>query len=121
MQYPRLVGRDLNVLDQGRVAPDAERVVRKAARADDLAVVRAPPKAGHLRARVDAVGARARGRVPEVDVTVVGASTGSEEVELPGTPAESLDGGAMVGLAELGRRQRTGIPDRDEVVIPARR
>lgn len=66
-----LVGRDLDVADESGIAPDAERVVREATRADDLPVVGAPAEAGDLRTGVDAVDAGARGGVPEVDVTVV--------------------------------------------------
>jgi hypothetical protein len=62
---------DLNVADQGRVAPDAKRVVGEAAGADNLTVVRAPSKAGDLGSSVDAIDASTSGGVPEMDVTIV--------------------------------------------------
>ena len=120
MQNPGLVGRDLDVAHQRRVAPDAERVVREAGGADDLAVVRAPAQAGDLRARVDAVDARARCRVPEVDVAVVGAAPRREQVVLPRAPAERLHGRLVVGLGELGRAEAARVPDGDDVVVAAR-
>ena len=115
-----LVGGDLDVADESGVAPDAQGVVGKTARADDLAVVRAPAEAGNLRARVDAVDASARSRVPEVDVAIIRTASGSEEVHVPGAPGESLDGRLVVGLGELGNRQGPGIPDRDKVVVATR-
>ena len=78
VQDPAFVGGDLDVADESRVAPDAERVVGEAARADNLAVVRAPAEAGDLAAGIDAVDASAGGGVPEVDVTVVRAAAGGE-------------------------------------------
>lgn len=112
---------DLDVLDQRRVAPDADAVVREAGRAGNLLVVGAPLERRDLAARVDAVDAAARGRVPEVDVAVVAAAAGGEQVVLPGTPRERLDGRVVVGLLELGRLQRARVPDGDEVVVAARR
>lgn len=102
VQNTGLVSGDLDIADESWVAPDAERVVRETARADDLAVVVAPSQTGDLGAGVDAVGAGTGRGVPEVDVTVVGTTPGGEEVELPGAPTESLDSGAVVGLGELG-------------------
>ena len=61
----------LDVADQCWIAPDAERVVRKSTRADELAVMFAPLNARHLRAGVDAVRPGAGGGVPEVNVTIV--------------------------------------------------
>ena len=80
VEYTALMRRDLDVTDQGRVAPDAERVVGEAARADNLAVVRAPAEAGDLAAGIDAVDASAGGGVPEMDHTVVGTTAGGKEV-----------------------------------------
>jgi hypothetical protein len=114
-----LVGRDLDSSDESRVAPDAEGVVGETARADNLAVVGAPAERGDLRAGVDAVDASARGRVPEVDVTVIRTTASGEEVHVPGAPGESLDGSLVVGLGELGNRQRSSVPDGDEVVVAA--
>ena len=65
------MSRDLNIADQGWVAPDADRVVGESAGADDLTVVRAPSEGCDLRTGVDAVDTRTGGCVPEVDVTVV--------------------------------------------------
>jgi len=113
----RLVSRDLDVLDKSRVRPDAQRVVREAGAADKLLVRGAPLERSNLAASVDAVGASARGRVPEVDHTVVRTTTSSEKVGLPRAPGESLDGSLVVGLLELGCVERTSIPDADEVVI----
>lgn len=81
----------------------------------------APPQAGHLGSGVDAVGAGTGGGVPEVNVSVIRASSGGQQVELPGAPAEGLDGGTVVGLGELGGAEGSGIPDVDQVVIAARR
>jgi hypothetical protein len=114
-----LVGRDLDSSDKGRVAPDAQRVVGETAWADNLTVVRAPAERSNLRASVDAVDASTRGGVPEVDVAIVRATTSSKEVHVPGAPREGLDGSLVVGLGELGDRQRSGIPDGDEVVVAA--
>jgi hypothetical protein len=65
------MSRDLNVADQGWIAPDAEGVVREAAGADNFAVMRAPSKRGNLRTGIDAVDTSTSGCVPEVDVTVI--------------------------------------------------
>lgn len=116
-----LMRRDFDVADQCRVAPDAQRVVWESTRADNLPVVVAPPQAGHLGASVDAVGTGAGGGIPEVYVTVIRTTSGGQQVQLPGAPAESLDGGAVVGLGELGGAERPGIPDVDQVVVTARR
>jgi hypothetical protein len=62
---------NLDVAHQGWVAPDAERVVREAAGADDLLVMRAPPKAGNLGPSVDTVDSSTSCSVPEVNVTIV--------------------------------------------------
>lgn len=114
-----LVSRNLHVTNQGRVAPDAQGVVREAAGADNLTVVVAPLQAGDLRAGVDTVGPSAGGRVPEVDVTVVGTTTRREQIQLPRAPAEGLDGSTVVRLGELGCAERPRIPDVDQVVIAA--
>lgn len=108
---------NLNVAHQSRVAPDAEGVIGEAAGADDLTVVRAPSQAGNLRAGIDAVHSSTSCGIPEVNVTVIGSSTSSENVWLPWTPAESLDGGFMIGLRELGDSQRASIPNGDKVII----
>lgn len=119
MQNPALVGGDLDVADESRVAPDAERVVGEAARADDLTVARAPPQAGDLRASVDAVHAGTRGGVPEVDVTVVRTTARGEQVHVPRAPGKGLDCRLVVRLGELGHGQRARVPDGDEVVVAA--
>jgi len=119
VQDTSFVGWNLHIADQSGVAPDAERVVWEAAGTDDLAVVVAPFQAGDLRTSVDAVGAGPGGSVPEVDVAVVRASTSSEEVQLPGTPAEGLDRSAVVGLGEFGSTERSRVPDVDQVVVTA--
>lgn len=62
---------DLDIADQGWVAPDADGVVWEAAGADNLAVVRAPSERGDLGTSVDAVNTSSGGGVPEVDVSVV--------------------------------------------------
>ena len=62
---------DLNVANEGWVAPDTDRVIREAATADDLAIVGAPSEASNLRAGIDAVHSCASSCVPEVNVTVV--------------------------------------------------
>ena len=36
---------------------------------------------------------------------------------MPWAPAKSLDGSLVVGLLKLGRAERPGIPDGDEVVV----
>jgi hypothetical protein len=82
-------------------------------------VVGAPAKRSDLRTSVDAVDASTRGGVPEVNVTVVRAATSSEEVHVPRAPREGLDSSLVVGLGELRNRQRSGIPDGDEVVVAA--
>jgi len=71
---------NLNVLDKGWIAPDAQAVVWEARGRDNLLVRGGPSQAGDLRASVDAVDASARGGVPEVDHTVVATTTGGEEV-----------------------------------------
>lgn len=119
MKDAALVSRNLNVTDQSRVAPDAERVVREATGADNLAVVGAPAERCHLRTSINAVDSSTRGRVPEMDVTIVGAATGGQQVHVPRAPGESLDGSLVVGLGKLGNGQRTGIPDRNQVVVAA--
>lgn len=121
MQHTGLVGRNLDVLDQSRVAPDGEAVVGEAGRGDDLLVRSAPAEGSNLASGVDAVDASARGGVPEVDVSVVGSTAGGEQVGLPRAPGECLDGGLVVGLLELGGRELTGIPDGDEVVVATSR
>ena len=52
-----------------------------------------------------------------MDVTIVGTTSGGQEVMLPWAPSESLDCGVMVGFLELGRLEATGVPDGDKVVI----
>jgi hypothetical protein len=71
MKDSGLVSRNLNIPNQSGVAPDAERVVGKAAGADNLTVMRAPSKRSNLRTSIDAVDTSACGCVPEVDMTVV--------------------------------------------------
>jgi len=71
MQDPSLMGWNLYVSNQSRIAPDAEGVVREAARANKLSVVIAELQAGDLRACVDAVDSSAGSGVPEMDVSVV--------------------------------------------------
>lgn len=80
VEYTSLVSGDLNVTDQSRVAPDAERVVREATGADDLAVVVAPAQGGDLGASIDAVGTSTSGSVPEVNVTIVRTTASGEKV-----------------------------------------
>jgi hypothetical protein len=106
-----LVGWDLNIANQCWVAPDADGVVWETAGADDLTVVRAPSKAGDLRASINAVDTSAGSRVPEVDVTIIRSTTGSKKVWLPWAPAESLDRSLVVGLGELWDSQGASIPD----------
>lgn len=71
MKNTSLVGWDLDVADQGWVAPDADGVVWEATGADDLTVMGAPSEGGNLRTGVDAVDTSTSGSIPEVDVTVV--------------------------------------------------
>ena len=66
-----LVSWDLNVANQGWVAPDADGVVWEAAGANNFTVVRAPSEAGNLGSGINAVDTSTGGGVPEVDVTVV--------------------------------------------------
>jgi hypothetical protein len=113
------MGGDLDVLDERRVGPDGDGVVWEARGAGDLLVVGAPAQRGDLGASVDGVDTCTSGRVPEVDVAVVGATAGSEEVVLPRAPGEGLDGGVVVGLLELGSRERASVPNGDEVVVAA--
>jgi len=120
VQHPALVGGDLDVLDQRRVAPDADAVVGEARRRRDLLVVGAPLQAGDLAAGVDGVDARPRCRVPEVDVAVVRAAARRQQVELPRAPAQRLDRRVVVRLLELGRLQSARVPDRHQVVVAAR-
>jgi len=112
-----LMGRNFNVLDQGRVTPKADRVVRETTGACNLLVVGAPPKTGDLRASVNAVDTSTGSGVPEVNVPVVGSTAGSEKVGLPRAPAESLDCSAVVGLGELRCVEGTSIPDGDQVIV----
>lgn len=104
MQHSALVSRDVDISHKGRIAPDGQGVVGEAARADNLAVVRAPTQAGDLRPRVYAVHPSSRGRVPEVDVAVVRTTSGGEQVRVPRAPRKSLDSGLVVGLGEFGHR-----------------
>jgi len=112
-----LMGRDFNVLDQSWVAPEADGVVGEATGTGNLLVLAAPSEGGNLRAGVDAVDTSTSGGVPEVNVSVVGSTTSSEEVWLPWAPAKSLDSSTVVGLGELGSIERAGVPDGDEVVV----
>jgi len=80
------MGRDLDVLDQGGIAPDAEAVIGESRAADDLLVASAPPQACDLGSCVDAVGASAGGRVPEMDLTIVAPAASGKEVRLPWAP-----------------------------------
>lgn len=80
MKDTGFVSGDFDIADESWVTPDAQRVVGEPTGANNLAVVVAPAQAGHLRASVDAVGASTSSGVPEVNVTVIGASTGSEQV-----------------------------------------
>jgi hypothetical protein len=108
---------DLNVADQSWVAPDAERVVGKAAGADDLTVVRTPSEAGDLGSSVDAVDTSTSGGVPEVDVTIIWSTSSSKNVWLPRAPTKCLHCSLVVGLGELGDSQGASIPDGDEVIV----
>lgn len=119
VKYSALVGRDVDISHEGRVTPNAQGVVREAARADNLAVVRAPAQAGDLGPRIYAVYTSSRGRVPEVNVTVVRSTSGGEQVCVPGAPRKSLDSSLVVGLGEFGHGQGTSIPDGNEVVVAA--
>jgi hypothetical protein len=94
---------DLSVSDESWILPDAEGIVWKAARADDLTVVVAPSKTRHLGASIDAVRSGSGRGVPEMYVSVVRASSGGQKIQLPWTPAQCLDGCAVVGLLKLGR------------------
>lgn len=80
VQNARLVGWNLHVLHARWVAPDAERVVRETASADDFLVVSAPSQASDLRVSGDVVDASSGGSVPEVDLTIVRSTAGCEEV-----------------------------------------
>lgn len=71
MENSSLVCWDLNVTNQSRITPDADRVVWEATGADNLTVVRAPSERGDLRTSVDAVDSCTGSGVPEVDVTIV--------------------------------------------------
>ena len=114
------MGWNLDILDERWVRPDGDAVVWEAGSACDLLVVVAPSQAGDLAAGVDGVDACASGGVPEVDVTIVRATTSGKEVVLPWAPRQSLNGGIVVGLLKLGSRQRASIPDRDKVVVATR-
>ncbi len=94
---------DFCVSDEGRILPDAEGIVWKAARADDLTVVVAPPEARHLGASIDAVRSGSGRGVPKMYVSVVRASSGGQKIQLPWTPAQCLDSCAVVGLLKFGR------------------
>lgn len=80
VEYTSLVSGDLNIANQSRIAPDAERVVGEATGADDLAVVVAPAQGRDLGASVDAVGTSTSGGVPEVNVTIVRTTASGEKV-----------------------------------------
>jgi len=110
---------NFDIANQGWIAPNAEGIVWKAARAHKLPVVVAELEAGYLRTSVDAVDPSSRGGVPEVDVSVIGATSRGEEIELPRAPAESLDRGTVIGLLEFGRIERSCIPDGNQVVVPS--
>ena len=71
MEDSGLVGWDLDIANQSRVAPNADGVVWESTGADNLAVMRAPSETGNLGASVDAVNTCTGGGVPEVDVTIV--------------------------------------------------
>ena len=106
-----LMRRDLNVANQSWVTPNAQRIVGETTGTDDLAVMRAPSKASNLGAGVNTVDSSTSCGIPEVDVTVVGSSTSSEDVWLPWAPAEGLHGGLVVSLCELRNSQGASIPD----------
>src|SRR6267378_3771662 len=102
VQYASFVGRNLDVADQSRIAPDAQRVIWEPAGTDDLAVVIAPPQAGYLGAGVDAVRPGTGGSIPKMDVTIVRTTTRCKQVQLPWAPVKGLDGSTVVGLGEFG-------------------
>ena len=108
-----------HITDQGRVAPDAERVVWEAAGADNFLVMVAPAKAGHLGASINAVRPCTCCCVPEMYVPVIRASTSSQQVWLPRAPTQSFDRRAMVCFLKLGCTQRPSIPDRNKIIIAA--
>ena len=80
MKNSALVCWNLNILDKGWVAPDAQAVVREAGAADNLLVRGRPLERGDLATSVNAVGAGTGGGVPEVDHAVVGTTASGEEV-----------------------------------------
>src|SRR4051812_32841770 len=96
------MGRNFDISHKCGIAPDAERVVGKAARTDKLPVVVAELETGDLRTSVDAVHPSTCGGIPEVDVSVVRPASGCKKIELPWTPTESLHCCTMILLAELG-------------------
>jgi hypothetical protein len=108
---------DLDIANEGWVAPDADRVVWEAAGADNLLVMWAPAEAGDLRTSIDTVDASTSGGVPEVDVAIIRTTTSGKDIWSPWTPAESLDGSLVVGLGELWSGEGASIPDGDEVVV----
>ena len=117
MKNTSLVCVNFNVANQRRIAPNAKRVVRESAGADEFAIVVAELEAGHLRTSIDAVDSGTGRGIPEMNVSIVGSAASGQKVELPGTPTQSLDGRTMIGLLELRRTERSCIPDRDEVVV----
>jgi len=55
-----------------------------------------------------------------VDVAVVTAAPGGQEVVLPRAPRERLDGSVVVRLCESWGAEGARVPDADEVVVAAR-
>lgn len=119
MKNSGLMCRNLNVAHQRWIAPNAERIIRETAGANDLSVMRAPPKTSHLGACVDAVHSSTGRSVPEMDMTVVRSSTCRKNIWLPWAPAESLDSSLVVGFSELGDSQGASIPNGDKIIISA--
>lgn len=118
------VALELRHAGERRVLPHGELVLGEAVGRDELLLVGRPHDGADLGVGVDRVDARAAVRVPEAEVPVGGAAAGGEEAGLPRAPGERLDGGGVVVELELGRPRRRAVlvvPDRDDVVVPARR
>src|SRR5690606_7646274 len=94
--------------------------LRETVAGDDFSVRCRPAKGGDLRPCVDAIDAGTRGAVPEVDVPIVGSTTGCEKIELPRAPSKRFNGGLVICLGPLWSFKSARIPNVDEVVISSR-
>lgn len=111
------VGGNFDVVDEGRVVLDVERVVGEIVWVDDFVVVRVLLEVGDLRVGVDVVDVGIGSGVLEVDVVIVWVVISSKEVYVLWVLGKSFDGGFVVGFGEFGNGERVSILDGDKIVI----